>query len=75
MISTQIIFHIPRLLGVYMGKNRHVRQRDTALLIPRIFDTQSLIERRTFSQNQVYPSTSDFLEKKIKMTCDILTST
>ena len=46
-----------------------------ALLIPRIFDMLSLIERRTFSQNQVYPSTRDFLEKKIKMTCDILTST
>ena len=49
---------------VYMGKNRHARQRDTALPIPRIFDTLSLIERRRFSQNQVYPSTRDFLEKE-----------
>ena len=56
-------------LGVYMGKNRHARQRNTALLILRIFDTPSIIKR------QVYPSTRDFLGKKIKTTCDILTST
>ena len=62
-------------LGVYIGKNRHARQRNTALLILRIFDTPSIIKRRTFSQNQVYPSTRDFLGKKIKTTCDILTST
>ena len=46
-----------------MGKNRHARQRDTALLISRIFDMLSLIERRTFSQSQVYHSTREFLER------------
>ena len=44
-----------------MGKNQHAQQRDMALLIPRIFDTLSLIELRTFSQNQVCPLTRDLI--------------
>ena len=40
-------------VGVYMGKIWRVRQRNTALLILRIFDTLFLIERQTFSQNPV----------------------